>query len=324
MKLWLAGVMLGSVVIFTCSAQAQTYPSRPITVVVPFTAGGPTDALMRILGERMRMTLGYNLVVENVTGAAGTIGVGRVARANPDGYTLSVGHWSTHVVNGAVYPLNFDLLTDLAPIARLTHYPMMLVSKNDIPAKDVKSLLAWLKQNEARVSTGSIGAGSAAHVAGVYFEQLTGLKLNYVPYRGAAPALQDLMGGQIDILFDHVANSLPHVQSGKIRAYAVTDKARIPSAPDIPTFDEAGVPGLNVYIWYGMWAPKGTPSEVIARLNGAVRDALADAGVVKRLAELGQEIPPPEELTPAALAAYQKAEIEKWWPIVRAANIKPQ
>ena len=324
MKLWLAGVMLGSVVIFTCSAQAQTYPSRPITVVVPFTAGGPTDALMRILGERMRMTLGHNLVVENVTGAAGTIGVGRVARANPDGYTLSVGHWSTHVVNGAVYPLNFDLLTDLAPIARLTHYPMMLVSKNDIPAKDVKSLLAWLKQNEARVSTGSIGAGSAAHVAGVYFEQLTGLKLNYVPYRGAAPALQDLMGGQIDILFDHVANSLPHVQSGKIRAYAVTDKARIPSAPDIPTFDEAGVPGLNVYIWYGMWAPKSTPSEVIARLNGAVRDALADAGVVKRLAELGQEIPPPEELTPAALAAYQKAEIEKWWPIVRAANIKPQ
>jgi tripartite-type tricarboxylate transporter receptor subunit TctC len=324
MKLWLAGVMLGSVVIFACSAQAQTYPSRPITVVVPFTAGGPTDALMRILGERMRMTLGHNLVVENVTGAAGTIGVGRVARANPDGYTLSVGHWSTHVVNGAVYPLNFDLLTDLAPIARLTHYPMMLVSKNDIPAKDVKSLLAWLKQNEARVSTGSIGAGSAAHVAGVYFEQLTGLKLNYVPYRGAAPALQDLMGGQIDILFDHVANSLPHVQSGKIRAYAVTDKARIPSAPDIPTFDEAGVPGLNVYIWYGMWAPKSTPSEVIARLNGAVRDALADAGVVKRLAELGQEIPPPEELTPAALAAYQKAEIEKWWPIVRAANIKPQ
>jgi tripartite-type tricarboxylate transporter receptor subunit TctC len=324
MKLWLAGLMLGSIGIFTCSAQAQTYPSRPITVVVPFTAGGPTDALMRILGERMRVTLGYNLVVENVTGAAGTIGVGRVARANPDGYTLSVGHWSTHVVNGAVYPLNFDLLTDLAPIARLTHYPMMLVSKNDIPAKDVKSLLAWLKQNEARVSTGSIGAGSAAHVAGVYFEQLTGLKLNYVPYRGAAPALQDLMGGQIDILFDHVANSLPHVQSGKIRAYAVTDKARIPSAPDIPTFDEAGVPGLNVYIWYGMWAPKGTPSEVIARLNGAVRDALADAGVVKRLAELGQEIPPPEELTPAALAAYQKAEIEKWWPIVRAANIKPQ
>jgi tripartite-type tricarboxylate transporter receptor subunit TctC len=324
MKLWLAGLMLGSIGIFTCSAQAQTYPSRPITVVVPFTAGGPTDALMRILGERMRVTLGYNLVVENVTGAAGTIGVGRVARANPDGYTLSVGHWSTHVVNGAVYPLNFDLLTDLAPIARLTHYPMMLVSKNDIPAKDVKSLLAWLKQNEARVSTGSIGAGSAAHVAGVYFEQLTGLKLNYVPYRGAAPALQDLMGGQIDILFDHVANSLPNVQSGKIRAYAVTDKARIPSAPDIPTFDEAGVPGLNVYIWYGMWAPKGTPSEVIARLNGAVRDALADAGVVKRLAELGQEIPPPEELTPAALAAYQKAEIEKWWPIVRAANIKPQ
>jgi tripartite-type tricarboxylate transporter receptor subunit TctC len=201
---------------------------------------------------------------------------------------------------------------------------MLLVSKNAIPAKDVKGLLAYIKQNQDKVSTGSIGAGSAAHVAGVYFEQLTGLKLNYVPYRGAAPALQDLMGGQIDILFDHVANSLPHVQTGKIRAYAVTDRVRLPSAPDIPTFDEAGVPGLHVAIWYGMWAPKGTPDDVITRLNGAVRDALADPGVRKRLAELGQVIPPPEQLTPQALAAYQKAEIERWWPVVRAANIKPQ
>lgn len=322
-KLVVYGV-LGAVLFGVVPAQAQTYPTRPITVVVPFTAGGPTDALMRILGERMRATLGQNLIVENVTGAAGTIGVGRVARANPDGYTLSVGHWSTHVVNGAVYPLTFDLLTDLAPIARLTHYPMLLVSKNAIPATDVKGLLGFLKQNQDKVSTGSIGAGSAAHVAGVYFEQLTGLKLNYVPYRGAAPALQDLMSGQIDILFDHVANSLPHVQSGKIRAYAVTDKLRLPSAPNIPTFDEAGVAGLHVAIWYGMWAPKGTPNDIVARLNGAVREALSDPAVRKRLAELGQEIPPGEQLTPAALAGHQKAEIEKWWPIVRAANIKPQ
>ena len=213
----------------------------------------------------MRTTLGQNLVVENVTGAAGTIGVGRVARANPDGYTLSVGHWSTHVVNGAVYPLNFDLLTDLVPIARLTYYPMLLVSKNALPATDVKGLLAYLKQNQDKVSTGSIGAGSAAHVAGVYFEQLTGVKLNYVPYRGAAPALQDIMAGQIDILFDHVANSLPHVQTGKIRAYAVTDKARLPSAPNIPTCRRGrDRQGLHVAIWYGMWAPKGTPDAVIA------------------------------------------------------------
>lgn len=324
MKKLLVGAAFGAVLLGADFSQAQPYPTRPITVVVPFTAGGPTDALMRILGERMRTTLGQNLVVENVTGAAGTIGVGRVARANPDGYTLSVGHWSTHVVNGAVYPLNFDLLTDLTPISRLTHYPMLLVSKNALPATDVKGLLGYIKQNQDKVSTGSIGAGSAAHVAGVYFEQLTGLKLNYVPYRGAAPALQDMMAGQIDILFDHVANSLPHVQTGKIRAYAVTDKVRLPSAPDIPTFDEAGVPGLHVAIWYGMWAPKGTSNDIIARLNGAVRDALADPGVRKRLAELGQVIPPVEQLTPTALAAYQKAEIERWWPIVRAANIKPQ
>jgi tripartite-type tricarboxylate transporter receptor subunit TctC len=323
MKL-LVGAALGAALFCADFAQAQTYPTRPVTVVVPFTAGGPTDALMRILGEHMRTTLGQNLLVENVTGAAGTIGVGRVARASPDGYTLSVGHWSTHVINGAVYPLNFDLLKDLAPIARLTHYPMLLVSKNAVPASDLKALLAYLKQNQDKVSAGSIGVGSAAHVAGVYFEKLTGLKLQYVPYRGAAPALQDMMAGQIDILFDHVSNSLPHVQAGKIRAYAVTDKVRLPSAPNIPTFDEAGIAGLHVSIWYGMWAPKGTPQDIIARLSGAVRDALADPAVRKRLAELGQVIPPVEEQTSEALAAHQKAEIDKWWPIVRAANIKVQ
>ena len=304
--------------------QAQTYPSRPITVVVPFTAGGPTDALMRVLGERMRLSLGQPLVVENVTGAAGTIGVGRVARAAPDGYTLSVGHWSTHVVNGAIYPLPFDLLTDLEPVALLTSYPMLLVSKNAVPAKDLKELLAWLKANQDKVSAGSIGVGSAAHVAGVHFQNLTGLKFQYVPYRGAAPALQDLMGGQIDFLFDHLAHSLPHVREGKIRAYAVTAATRSPSAPDIPTFDEAGVPGLYVSIWYGIWAPKGTPKEVIAKLNAAVMDALADPGVRQRLSDLGQVIPPREQQTPEALAAHHKAEIEKWWPMIKAAGIKAE
>jgi tripartite-type tricarboxylate transporter receptor subunit TctC len=304
--------------------QAQTYPSRLITVVVPFTAGGPTDALMRVLGERMRRSLGQPLVVENVTGAAGTIGVGRVARAAPDGYTLSVGHWSTHVVNGAIYPLPFDLLTDLEPVALLTSYPMLLVSKNAVPAKDLKELLAWVKANQDKVSAGSIGVGSAAHVAGVHFQNLTGLKFQYVPYRGAAPALQDLMGGQIDFLFDHLAHSLPHVREGKIRAYAVTAATRSPSAPDIPTFDEAGVPGLYISIWYGLWAPRGTPKEVIAKLNAAVMDALADPGVRQRLSDLGQVIPPREQQTPDALAAHHKAEIEKWWPIIKAAGIKAE
>jgi tripartite-type tricarboxylate transporter receptor subunit TctC len=306
----------------TGSATAQGYPSRPIVIVVPFSAGGPTDALMRVLGERMRASLEQPLLVENVTGAAGTIGVAKVARATPNGYTLSVGHWSTHVINGAIYPLTFDLLKDLDPVARLTSYPMLLVAKNDIPAKDVKEFVAWVRANQDKASAGSIGVGSAAHVAGVNFQSITGLKFQYVAYRGAAPALQDLMGGQIDFLFDHLAHSLPHVRAGKVRAYAVTAPARSPSAPDIPTFDEAGVPGLHVLIWYGLWAPRGTPRDIIARLNAAVREALADPGVSKRLSDLGQVIPPPEQQTPEALAAYHKAEIDKWWPLIRAAGIK--
>ena len=322
MKHLLAAALLAAMLHGIGSAMAQAYPTRPIVVVVPFSAGGPTDALMRVLGERMRASLEQPLLVENVTGAAGTIGVGRVARATPNGYTLSVGHWSTHVINGAIYPLTFDLLKDLDPVARLTSYPMLLVAKNDIPAKDVKEFVAWVRANQDKASAGSIGVGSAAHVAGVNFQSITGLKFQYVAYRGAAPALQDLMGGQIDFLFDHLAHSLPHVRAGKVRAYAVTAPARSPSAPDIPTFDEAGVPGLHVLIWYGLWAPRGTPKDIIARLNAAVREALADPGVSKRLSDLGQVIPPPEQQTPEALAAYHKAEIDKWWPLIRAAGIK--
>ena len=322
MKHLLAAAMLAATLHATGSATAQAYPSRPIVIVVPFSAGGPTDALMRVLGERMRASLEQPLLVENVTGAAGTIGVAKVARATPNGYTLSVGHWSTHVINGAIYPLTFDLLKDLDPVARLTSYPMLLVAKNDIPAKDVKEFVAWVRANQDKASAGSIGVGSAAHVAGVNFQSITGLKFQYVAYRGAAPALQDLMGGQIDFLFDHLAHSLPHVRAGKVRAYAVTAPARSPSAPDIPTFDEAGVPGLHVLIWYGLWAPRGTPRDIIARLNAAVREALADPGVSKRLSDLGQVIPPPEQQTPEALAAYHKAEIDKWWPLIRAAGIK--
>jgi tripartite-type tricarboxylate transporter receptor subunit TctC len=322
LKHLITAALLAATLHGTGSATAQGYPSRPIVIVVPFSAGGPTDALMRVLGERMRASLEQPLLVENVTGAAGTIGVAKVARATPNGYTLSVGHWSTHVINGAIYPLTFDLLKDLDPVARLTSYPMLLVAKNDIPAKDVKEFVAWVRANQDKASAGSIGVGSAAHVAGVNFQSITGLKFQYVAYRGAAPALQDLMGGQIDFLFDHLAHSLPHVRAGKVRAYAVTAPARSPSAPDIPTFDEAGVPGLHVLIWYGLWAPRGTPRDIIARLNAAVREALADPGVSKRLSDLGQVIPPPEQQTPEALAAYHKAEIDKWWPLIRAAGIK--
>jgi tripartite-type tricarboxylate transporter receptor subunit TctC len=319
----LAAAALGAAALFGGgNAGAQSYPSRPIVVVVPFTAGGPTDALIRVLGERMRATLGEPLLVENVTGAAGTIGVGRVVRAAPNGYTLSIGHWSTHVVNGAIYPLEFDLLKDLAPVALLTSYPMVLVAKNAVPANDVKEFVAWARANQDKISAGSIGVGSAAHIAGIHFQNVTGLKFQFVNYRGAAPALQDVMAGQIEFLFDHLAHSLPHVRAGKVRAYAVTSPARSPSAPDIPTFDEAGVPKLHVSIWYGLWAPKGTPREIVDKLNAAAREALADAGVRKRLSDLGQIIPPPEQQTPEALAAHQKAEIDKWWPVIKAANIK--
>ena len=303
-------------------APAQDFPNRPITVVVPFSAGGPTDALIRTLGERMHKSLGQTVLVENVTGAAGTIGVGRVAKAAGDGYTLSFGHWSTHVINGAVYPLPFDLLTDFEPVALLTSYPMLLVSKNGVPAKDLREFVAWVKANQDKAAVGSIGAGSAAHVAGVYFENIAGVKLNYIPYRGAAPALQDLLAGNIDFMFDHVANALPHVREGKIRAYAVTSDKRLPSAPDIPTVDESGLPKLHVSIWFGLWAPKGTPKEVVARLNAAVKDALADPAVRAKLEALGQVISPADKQSPEALAAHQKAEIEKWWPIVKAANIR--
>ena len=303
-------------------ARAQAYPTRPVVAVVPFTAGGPTDALVRTLGERMRVSLGQPLVVENVTGAAGTIGVGRVARAAPDGYTVSIGHWSTHVINGALYPLPFDLLKDLEPISLLTSYPMLLLTKNAVPARNLSELTAWLRTNQEKVSVGTIGVGSAAHVAAVYFQNLTSLKLQFVPYRGAAPALQDLIAGQIDVLFDHLAHALPHVREGRVRAYAVTAKTRSPSAPEIPTVDEAGVPGLYINIWYGLWVPKGTPAEIKARLNTAVVEALADPKVRQQLSDLGQVIPPRDQQTPEALAAYQKAEIEKWWPIVKAANMK--
>lgn len=324
MRLKLSAAALAAVLLLAgfTHARSQNFPDRPITVVVPFSAGGPTDALIRTLGERIRVSLGQPVVIENVTGAAGTIGVGRVAKAPGDGYTLSFGHWSTHVVNGAAYSLPFDLLTDLEPVALLTSYPMLLVSKNDIPAKNLKEFIAWVKANQDKASVGTIGVGSAAHVAGVYFENIAGVKLNYIPYRGAAPALQDLLAGNIDFMFDHVANALPHVKAGKIKAYAVTSSERISSAPDIPTVDEAGLPGLHVSIWFGLWAPKGTPKPVISKLNAAVKEALADTSVREKLAELGQVIPPPDKQSPEALAAHQKAEIEKWWPIVKAANIR--
>lgn len=317
----LGGLALASLLGLADSAIAE-YPERPITIIVPFAAGGPSDVMARILADRMRFTLKQPVLVENVTGAGGSIGVTRAVRSAPDGYTISFGHLGTHVFNGAIYPLTFDLLTDLEPVAMLPSNPMVIVSKNDVPAKTLKEFIAWAKQNSGKVSAGTAGAGSGSHVAGLYFENITGVKLQFVPYRGTGPALNDLMAGQIDIMVDQTSNSINQIRFGKIRAYAVTDQKRVPTADDIPTVDEAGLPGFYMTLWSGMWVPKGTPRATITKLNAAVLEALADPSVRERFAQLGLEVPPRAHQTPEALAAHQKAEIAKWWPIIKAGNIR--
>jgi len=302
----------------------QVYPNKPITIVVPFTAGGPSDAIARILGDRMKATLGQAFVIENVTGAGGSIGVGRAVRAPADGYTISFGHLGTHVANQAIYPLPYDMLTDLDPLVLLPSNPMVVVSRNSLPAKSLQELIAWLKANPDKASAGTAGAGSGSHIAGVYMQNLTGLRLQFVPYRGTAPALTDLVAGQIDIIVDQASNSMQQIRTGNIRAYAITDRKRLAAAPDIPTVDEAGLPGFYMTLWNGLWVPKGTPKEAVNRLNAAAVEALADPAVKQRLVDLGLEIPERDQLTPEALAAWHKAEAAKWWPIIKAANIKPE
>jgi tripartite-type tricarboxylate transporter receptor subunit TctC len=303
-------------------AKAQAFPTRPITIIVPFVAGGALDVFGRIIAERMRASLGQSIIVENFAGANGSLGVGRVARATPDGHTIVIGYWGTHVANGALYALPYDVLRDFEPISLAVTLPHLIVSKNAVPAKNLRELIGWLKANPDKASAGTSGVGGIEHVGGVLFQNVTGTRFHFVPYRGAAPAAQDLVAGHIDLMLANLTTSLPYVRAGSIKAFAVAANTRSAAAPDIPTMDEAGLPGFYVVGWIGLWAPKGTPKDVTAKLNSAVVSALADPAVRTRLGDLGMDIFPRDQQTPEAFAAFQKAEIEKWWPIIKAAGIK--
>ena len=302
------------------SSLAQNYPARPITLIVPYPAGGPSDVLTRILAERLKTALGQTIIVENVTGAGGSIGVGRVARAAPDGYTLAIGHVQTHVINAATLTLPYDVVKDFEPVSLLADTPQWLISRKTLPASDLKELIAWLKANKA--SMGSVGVGGPTDLAALYFQKQTGTQFQFVPYRGGAPLIQDMLAGQIDIAFGQAANYLGQVRQGQLRAYAVLSRQRWWAEPDVPTMEEAGVPGLYASFWHGLWAPKDTPKDIVVRLNAAVVETLADPAVQQRLKDIGQEVWPRDKQTPAALAAQQQSEIAVWWPIIKANNIK--
>src|SRR3954469_24920728 len=310
------------------SASAQSYPSRPVTVIVPFAAGGVTDIVARIVSERMKTALGQSVIIENVSGAGGTIGVTRLFRAAPDGYTLVVGQWTSHVGAGAMYPVPFDYLNDFEPVSMLSLAPLWIVGRSNLPAKDLRELIAWLKANPDKASAATTGLGSGIHMCLVYFQNMTGTKFPLAPYRGAAPLMQDMLAGQIDLSCPEAGQTLPQYRAGNIKAYAVLQNKRWFAAPDVPTIDEAGVPGLHFPFWHGIWAPKGTPKDVVVKLNAAVVDALADPAVRAKFSELGHEVASREQQTPEALRAFHKADIDKWAPMIKAANeaanAKPQ
>jgi len=307
-------------ILLSSHAIATEFPAHAITFIVPFAAGGPTDTVARAIGAAMSKSIGQPIIVENVAGAGGSVGVGRAVHASPDGYTLNVGNWSTHVINGAMYALRYDLLNDLEPIARLPSAHQLIVARKGVAANNLGELVAWMKGRTTLV--GTAGVGSASHIGAVLFQRDTGARITPVHYRGTAPAMIDLIAGQIDVMFDQAANSLPQIRDGAIKAYAVTSAERLQIAPDIPTVDEAGLPHFYVEVWHGLWAPKGTPPEIVAKLNAVAQDALRDPLVRERLTALGLSFPGPADVSPAALGALQKSEIAKWWPIVKSADIK--
>jgi len=325
MRKFIAAAAILATAAFGQSAAAETYPSRPITMIVPFAAGGPTDVIARIVAQRMGQTLGATIVVENVTGAAGTIAVGKVVHAPPDGYTLSIGHYGTHAVNALIYSLPYDLVNDLEPVALLVSSPYLIISNLTVPATDLKGLIAWLKSHPNDALASSNGPGSAGQLLGLKFQDATGVQFKFIPYRGGdAASMQDVLAGRLPMKFAQPADSLPLIRSGRIKAYAVTAKTRLAAAPEIPTADEAGVPDFHVSVWHGLWVPKNTPQDIVAKLNAAVVTALADVAVRARLGDLGQDVAPVDAQTPKALRAQQEEEIKKWRPIVEAKHIRAE
>jgi tripartite-type tricarboxylate transporter receptor subunit TctC len=325
MRRWV-GLFIAAFVGLTWSGAcaAQDYPARPIGMIVPFPAGGATDTVARFLGEKMRAILGQPVIIENVGGAAGSLGVGRAVRSAADGYTLSIGTSTTHMLTGGLYALPFDLLKDLEPVIEIGSEPLLIVGKKSLPADDLKGLIAWLKANPDKASVGIAGVGAAGHLTGISFQKETGTRFQFVPYRGNAPAMQDLLAEQIDFMIEPSSNFKALLGAGSVKPFAITGRTRLPSSPDIPTADEAGLPGFFASLWYGLWVPKGTPKDIVTKLNATMSQILADPQVKQRFDELGIQITPVDRQSPEALRAFQKAEAERWWPIMKASNIKAE